>query len=157
MLSFALKPRIAVFAFFFVFAAILPAQSAGQAQGQADPRGNVILGNDRPKKDKKAPTTRAVKGKVTDETGKPLDHAVVTLTNEDTHVSLTFFSKAGGQYYFDDLSFTTDYKLVAQYKDGKSAVTTLSQYDRAPNIVRILQIAQPAASDKPAETAEKKP
>ncbi|HEX4773110.1 MAG TPA: carboxypeptidase-like regulatory domain-containing protein [Bryobacteraceae bacterium] len=157
MLSPAWKPLAAVSAFFLVFGAAMPAQSAGQTQGQADPRGNVILGNDRPAKGKKAPTTRSLKGKVTDETGKPLDHALVTLTNEDTHVSLTFFSKAGGQYYFDDLSFTTDYKLVAEYKDGKSGVRTLSQYDRAPNIVRILQIDQPAASDKPAETAEKKP
>jgi Carboxypeptidase regulatory-like domain len=157
MLSLAWKPLVAVFAFFFVLATTLPAQSAGQAQGQADPRGNVILGNDRPKKDKKAPTTRSVKGKVTDDAGKPLDHALVTLTNEVTHVSLTFSTKAGGQYYFDDLSFTTDYKLAAQYKDKKSQVRTLSQYDRAPNIVRILQIDQPATSDKPAETAEKKP
>jgi hypothetical protein len=139
---------------------MLSGQSAGPSQGGADPRGHTILGNDRPPKDKKAPTTRSVKGKVTDDTGKPLDHALVTLTNEDTHVSLTFFSKAGGQYYFDDLSFTTDYKLIAEYKGGKSPVRILSQYDRSPNIVRILQIeasADSGDSNKPAETAAKKP
>jgi hypothetical protein len=140
---------------FVLMAAVAATLSVSSAAAQADPRGNVILGNgDRPKKDKVA-TSRSVKGKVTDASGKPLDNAVVTLTNEDTHVSLTFFTKQGGQYYFDDLKFTTDYKLMAQYKAGKSEVRTLSQYDHQPNIVRILEVDQPASGDKPAETAQK--
>jgi hypothetical protein len=142
---------------FLLMATFAVTLSVSTAAAQADPRGNVILGNgDRPKKEK-TPTSRSVKGKVTDAGGKPLDNAVVTLINEDTHVSLTFFTKQGGQYYFDDLKFTTDYKLVAQYKAGKSEVRTLSQYDHQPNIVRILEVDQPASADKPAETAQKKP
>jgi Carboxypeptidase regulatory-like domain len=141
---------------FLLMAAVAAILSVSPAAAQADPRGNVILGNgDRPKKEK-TPTSRSLKGKVTDASGKPLDNAVVTLTNEDTHISLTFFTKQGGQYYFDDLKFTTDYKLVAQYKDGKSAVRTLSQYDHQPNIVRILEVDQPGSAEPPADTAQKK-
>jgi hypothetical protein len=137
--------------------AVTAASQTAPPTGQADPRGNVILGNEGHPKKEKNPTSRSVKGTVTDGSGKPLDNAVVTLTNQDTHVSWTFFTKQGGRYYFDNLSFTTDYKLVGQYKEGKSSVRTLSQYDHAPNIVRILEIDQPAAAEQPAETAQKKP
>lgn len=157
MLSSASHPRLAVSALLLVsLAALAHAQSATESQGQPDPRATPILGGDHPKKEK-TPTSRSVKGKVTDGTGKPIDNAVVTLVNQDTHTSLTFFTKQGGQYYFDDLSFTTDYKLSAQYKEAKSPVRTLSQYDRAPNIVRMLEVEPPAGPPKPEETAQKKP
>src|SRR5947209_19261657 len=117
----------------------------GQA-GQPDPHSNVFLGGDKPKKEK-APTSRSVRGTVTDDSGRPLENAVVTLTNQGTHERLSYFTKKDGLYYFDGLSFTTDYNLVAQYKDGKSIVKTLSQYDRSPRIVRILEIDKAARPD----------
>ena len=111
------------------------------AVAQSDPHSNVFLGSDRPKDGKeKAPVFRNVRGTVTDDAGKPLDNAMVTLTNEDTHERLTFFTKNGGRYNFDGLRFTTDYKLEAQFKDNRSAIKTLSQYDRQPNPVRILEV-----------------
>lgn len=116
---------------------------------QTDPKSNVFLGGDKPKKEK-TPTSRSVKGTVIDADGKPLDGALVTLTNGDTHESTTYITKKDGRYNFDGLSFTTDYKLAAQYRSGKSDLKTLSQYDRTPYIVRMLAIATP---DKSAHAA----
>ncbi len=122
------------------------------AQNPTDPHSNVFLGGAKEKKDKN-PTSRNVKGTVTDEKGRPLENALVTLTNEDTHERLTFFTKADGRYNFDFLRFTTNYTLLAQYKEAKSSVKTLSQYDHTPNAVRILEIE--AAPAKPEDSAQK--
>jgi hypothetical protein len=142
---------------FFVLSVVAVALSVlpVQAQQTTDPHGSVFLGGDKPKKEK-TPTSRTVHGTVTDESGKPLESAVVTLTNQDTHESLTYFTKKDGTYYYDGLSFTTDYKLVAQYKQGKSAVRTLSQYDHTPSVVRILEVDQPAAPAPTADSTAKK-
>jgi hypothetical protein len=133
----------------FAMVVALPCLYGQAAQG--DPRGNVILGNEKNPKKEKNPTSRNVRGTVTDESGRPLENALVTLTNQDTHESLTYFTKKDGTYYFDGLSFTTDYKLIGQYKNGKSIEKTLSQYDHSPRIVRILEVVQPpttAAANK---------
>lgn len=114
----------------------------GAPAQQTDPHSNVFLGGTKPDKHR-ASKTRAVKGMVTDVNGQPLPRALVTLTNEDTHVRLTFVTKEDGRYNFDGLSFDSDYKLSAQYKTGKSPERTLSQYDRTPNVVRILTVDEP--------------
>jgi hypothetical protein len=128
------------------FLALLPASFArAQTSGATaakDPNPSVFLDNHRPiigKKDK-APTTRAVSGKVVDETGQPLDGALVTLTDNKTHVKTTAFTKKDGRFNFDDLSFINDYELQARYKDSLSTPRKLSQYDHTANVVRILEI-----------------
>lgn len=127
------------------------------AAAQQDPHSNVFMGGTKPDKSKAA-KTRSVKGTVTDVNGQPLPHALVTLTNEDSHVKLTFITKEDGRYNFDDLSFTTDYKLIAQYKTGRSPERTLSQYDHTPNVVRILTVDEPDSAPSAADTqsAQKK-
>ena len=93
-------PNRLLLAFFAVGLCTLPIAA------QSDPHSNVILGSDRPKNGKeKTPVFRNVRGTVTDDGGKPLDNAMVTLTNENTHERLTFFTKNGGRYNFDGLSF----------------------------------------------------
>ncbi|MGH9582712.1 MAG: carboxypeptidase-like regulatory domain-containing protein [Bryobacteraceae bacterium] len=116
---------------------------------------SATFGNDRPliQKKGKAPTSRTVTGIVTDESGKPLAGALVTLTNGSTKEHREFFTKRGGQYRFEDLSFTIDYKVQASYKGRRSRVKPMSQYDRTPNIVRMLAI--PSATVAEAAPAQK--
>ena len=119
---------------------------------------NVFLGNHRPpsKKDK-APTSRSVKGKVVDTSGQPLEGALVTLTEIKSNEKRTFITKPGGLYNFDDLSFTMDYQLDARYKDSVSEPRKLSQYDRTPQMVRILDIAAKASPTTQAKKEEAEP
>ena len=137
-----------------LLAVLSPCSLCAPAWAQSDPHSNVFLGGDKPKKEK-TPTSRSVKGTVIDGEGKPLDGALVTLTKGDTHESTTFITKQDGHYNFDGLSFTTDYKLAAQYKGAKSEAKTLSQYDRTPYIVRMLAIA--ADDKKPPAAASNNP
>jgi hypothetical protein len=123
------------------------------ANSAKDPDPNVFLDNHRPliQKKEKAPTTRTVTGKVVDDTGQPLDGALVTLTDAKTHVKTTAITKQDGRYSFADLSFTNDYEVQARYKNSVSPARKLSQYDHAANVVRILEIAtdtEPAAEAK---------
>lgn len=120
---------------------------------------DVFLDNHRPLNAKKgkAPTTRNVSGKVTDENGQPLDGALVTLTDTKTNNKLTFITKKEGRYNFEELSFNIDYVLQARYKDQQGGPRKLSQYDHAPNVVRILQIGsldteEPSGSAAPKRT-----
>jgi Carboxypeptidase regulatory-like domain len=147
--------------FAIVIAAALTATASAQS---SDPNPahepSVFLGNHRPpnKKDK-APTSRSVKGKVVDNSGQPLEGALVTLTEIKSNEKRTFITKQGGAYNFDDLSFTMDYQLEARYKDLLSEPRKLSQYDRTAQMVRILDIAgtpTPAAQAKKEEAEPKK-
>ena len=119
---------------------------------------SVFLGNHRPpNKKEKAPTSRSVKGKVVDGSGQPLEGALVTLTDTKSNEKRTFITKQEGRYNFDDLSFTIDYQLSARYKDLVSEPKKLSQYDRTPNIVRILDIGSPGTSTTEAKKEDAAP
>jgi hypothetical protein len=115
----------------------------------------VFLGNKRPpnKKDKK-PTSRSVTGKVVDGSGQPLEGALVTVADLKATEKRTFITKKDGRYNFDDLSFTVDYQLQARYKDAVSEPRKLSQYDRAADMVRILDIATPTSPTTEAKKEE---
>src|SRR6476620_8150156 len=67
----------------------------------------VFLDNHRPliQKKGKAPTSRTVSGQVVDDSGTPLENALVTLTDDKTKEKRTFFTKKNGRYDFEDLSF----------------------------------------------------
>lgn len=112
---------------------------------------DVFLENHKPPKKGKAPTSRTVTGKVVDDTGQPLQGALVTLTDSKTNEKTSVFTKKDGRYNFDDVSFTIDYKLQARYKDLTSEPRNLSQYDHTANVVRILEIepSTTAASPQP--------
>lgn len=139
------------------FIAVLTETASAQNNGATapkDPDPNVFLDNHRPLigKKQKAPTSRTVTGKVVDDTGQPLEGALVTLTDSKTHEKTTAITKKDGRYNFADLSFTIDYEVQARYKDSLSSVRKLSQYDHTVNVVRILAIA----SDTPPTTEAKK-
>jgi hypothetical protein len=147
-----------------LFSSLLICSCAGllAAQGQETNPGHapsVFMGGPKYKKDK-TPTSRSVKGTVTDTTGRPRSGALVTLTNKSTNDKLTFVTKADGLYRFDDLSFTTDYELDARYKNMVSEPRKLSQYDHKAETVRILEVgpgtAEAAQEKKEAAQAVKK-
>jgi hypothetical protein len=117
----------------------------------------VFLDNHRPliQKKGKDPTSRTVTGHVVDDSGTPLEDALVTLTDAKTKEKRTFFTKKDGRYSFEDLSFTTDYKLQARWKTLISDSRNLSQYDRTAKIVRILQVATPEGKPLPTAAAKK--
>jgi hypothetical protein len=124
---------------------------------------DVFLDNHRPliEKKGKAPTSRTATGQVVDDSGQPLEGALVTLTDTRTKEKRTFFTKKDGRYQFEDLSFSIDYELKARWKTLSSDERKLSQYDHAPKIVRILEVTTPegvpAAPNTQAKKEEPKP
>jgi Carboxypeptidase regulatory-like domain len=119
-------------------AALAPAVVS--AQQTHDPNGDVFLGGPKYKKSK-APTSRTLKGTVTDDGGKPLGGALVTLTNIAKGEKVTFVTKQDGRYHFDELPFHLDYEVAASFGNLRSETKRLSQYDNTPEIVRILEVA----------------
>lgn len=106
---------------------------------------NPIWGGPKPPKKDKVPTSRSLRGTVTDDTGQPMAGALVTLTDDSTKDKLTFITKKDGKYNFADLSFNKDYEVVARYRNQVSSPRKLSQYDHTADIVRILQVENPEA------------
>ncbi len=136
---------VSKFLLFVLCAAVFGSVSArGQATDSStgDNSKSVFLDNHRPliQHKEKAPTSRTVTGKVVDGNGQPVKGAIVTLTNTKTHEKREFFTKEDGAYRFEDVSFTIDYELAAQHNALLSDRRKLSQYDRSPKVVRILQL-----------------
>lgn len=115
---------------------------------------SATFGNYRPliQKKQKPPTSRTVKGIVTDDSGKPISGAMVTLTNKKTKEHEQFFTKKDGHYRFEDLSFTIDYQVEAAYHGRHSKAKPISQYDHTASMVRMLDIPSAAASAKEKKT-----
>jgi hypothetical protein len=72
---------------------------------------------------------RSVQGTVSDDTGKPIDGAVVHLKNVKTLQIRSFITKSGGSYSFHGLSTNVDFELRAEYQGASSDVRTLSVFD----------------------------
>lgn len=126
----------------------------------ANPNANtpdVFLDNHRPliQKKGKPPVARTVTGKVVDDSGQPVEGAIVTLTNTKTQEKTEFITKKEGRYNFEDVAFTIDYELQARYKNSTSDTRKLSQYDRSANVVRILQLTNASAASGTTTTAKK--
>lgn len=73
--------------------------------------------------------TRTVRGQVLDENEKPVERAVVHLTNLGTKKRLSVATDKEGRYQFSDLSRKNDFELVAEHGDRKSRPRKLSQFD----------------------------
>jgi len=123
--------------------ALIALLSAHQATDNS--HNNPVWGGPKPPKKDKAPTSRSLRGTVTDDAGQPMGGALVTLTDDSTKDKLTFITKKDGKYNFDDLSFNKDYEVVARYQNQTSTPRKLSQYDHTADIVRILQLQDPEA------------
>ncbi|HEX4227443.1 MAG TPA: carboxypeptidase-like regulatory domain-containing protein [Bryobacteraceae bacterium] len=108
-----------------------------------DAHSNPTFGGYKPPKKDKAPTSRTLRGTVTDEAGQPMGGALVTLTDDSTKDKLTFITKKDGRYNFADLSFNKDYEVIARYQNQISSPRKLSQYDHTADLVRILEVQEP--------------
>ncbi len=133
------------------------AQSSNQP---AKPEDNapVFLDNHRPliQKKEKNPTSRTVTGQVVDDTGQPLEGALVTLVDGKTKERFEFFTKKDGRYKFEDLSFSVDYQLQAKWKTLMSDERKLSQYDHTAKIIRQLEVTTPDGAPPPTTTTAAK-
>jgi len=128
--------------------------SAQQTQDTRPP--DVFLDNHRPlnPKKEKNPTTRTVTGQVVDDSGQPLEGALVTLLDDKTKERHEYFTKKDGRYKFEDLSFSVDYQLKAKWKNLVSDERKLSQYDHTARIVRLLEVTTPEGAPPPASEAK---
>ena len=144
----------------FLLSGLLTAVATfAQAPSTTTPESNppVFLDNHRPlnpKKEKNA-TTRMVTGTVVDDTGQPLEGALVTLIQGKTNEKFEYFTKKDGRYKFDDLSFSVYYQLRAKWKTLMSEERKLSQYDHAPRIVRQLEVTTPDGAPPPSSSDAK--
>ena len=153
-----MKYKLFASGLFFALAGIAAAQAptpTQQSTQEETKKSDVFLDNHRPlnpKKDK-APTSRIVSGIVSDDTGQPLEGALVTVMELKTSEKRTFFTKKDGRYSFGDLSFTEDYQVQAKWKKLVSEPRKISQYDHSPKAVRLLQVTTPEGYTPPAATA----
>lgn len=153
-----MKRTLAAAGLFSVFSCIASAQASPSTQPTDTKPPEVFLDNHRPliqKKDK-APTSRVVSGIVTDDTGRPLEGALVSVREVKTSETRKFFTKKDGRYAFDDLSFTEDYEVQAKWKKLISEPRKVSQYDHSAKVVRLLQVTTPEGYMAPAAAAEVK-
>jgi hypothetical protein len=126
---------------------------AQQTQESSPP---VFLDNHRPlnPKKEKNPTSRTVTGQVVDDSGQPLEGALVTLIDGKTKERHEFFTKKDGRYTFEDLSFSVDYQLRAKWKNLTSEERKLSQYDHTARVIRLLEVTTPEAAPPPSSEAK---
>jgi hypothetical protein len=134
----------------------LGALSASAQQTQDTRPPDVFLDNHRPlnQKKEKNPTTRTVTGQVVDDSGQPLEGALVTLVDDKTKERHEYFTKKDGRYKFEELSFSIDYQLQAKWKNLVSDERKLSQYDHTARIVRMLEVTTPEGAPPPASEAK---
>ena len=90
---------------------------------------------DAQKKKKKPAPSRSVKGLVMDQSENSLDGAVVQLKNTRSLVVKSFITPADGSYYFHGLDFSTDYEMVARYKEDSSRKRTVSSLDGRDEVI----------------------
>jgi hypothetical protein len=86
------------------------------------------------------PTTRSVRGVVTDAGDAPVAGAVVQLENTKTQQIRSYITKEDGAYSFFELNTDTDYKLRAEFKGASSSSKTLSSFDSRKQAVVNLKL-----------------
>ncbi len=88
----------------------------------------------------KGPTTRTLMGHVANAGETPLADAVVYLTNTKSADIRTYIADKEGAFHFSALAPNVDYQIYAKFKDHKSDVKTLSQFDNRPQVIVNLRI-----------------
>ena len=88
----------------------------------------------------KAPTTRTITGHVSGNAETPLADAVVYLTNTKSADIRTYIADKDGAFHFSALQLNVDYQVYAKFKDRKSDVKTLSQFDSRTQVIVNLRI-----------------
>lgn len=99
-----------------------------------------------------ASPTRTVRGQVLDENEKPVERAVVHLTNLGTKKRLSVATDKDGRYQFNDVSRKDDFELVAEHGERASRPRKLSRFDSRPLVFVHLKLERA----KEAEESESK-
>ena len=117
---------------FFLLTSILIAGSA-TAFAQATPpalpteKPATFDGKRNPKEDKSR--LRELTGIVKDDSGTPIDGAVVRIKDTKTGRVIDYITKQDGAFQFHELDMDIDYELTAQRKGFDNAAKKLSKYD----------------------------
>jgi hypothetical protein len=74
-------------------------------------------------------TTRTVRGTVLDENEKPVERAIVHLTNLGTKKRLSVATDKEGRYTFNQVSRKDDFEVMAEAGERRSRSRKLSQFD----------------------------
>ncbi len=82
-----------------------------------------------PSRNKGQGQLRSLQGQVMGHEDAALGDAIVYLKNTKTLAVRSYVTKADGQYQFHALAPNVDYEVVAQWKNKKSDVKTLSAFD----------------------------
>ncbi len=102
---------------------------------------------DREKKLNEDINTRTLEGSVTDAAGKPVNGAIVQLTDMKTLLIRSYITHEDGLYHFAGLSTNVEYQVRAATEEGESSKTkTLSVFDskRVASIKLKLKAQKPA-------------
>ena len=99
-------------------------------------------------------TTRTVRGQVLDENDKPVERALVYLTNLGSKKRLSVVTDKEGRYQFNEVSRKEDFELVAEAGERKSRPRKLSQFDSRALV--FLHLKLEPAKEKESESKEKK-
>ena len=75
-------------------------------------------------------TTRSVQGVVTSADSRPVDGAVVQLSDTHTLQIRSFVTKADGAYHFAGLSTNNEYEIHAEHNGASSGTKRLNVYDQ---------------------------
>ncbi len=99
-----------------------------------------------------ASSTRTVRGQVLDENEKPVERAVVHLTNLGTKKKLSVVTDKEGRYQFNDVSRKTDFEVVAELGERKSRTRKVSQFDSRALVFAHLKLEPPRKEEGAGES-----
>ncbi len=74
-------------------------------------------------------TQRSVQGLVVNESGTPVQNAIVYLSDTRTKTVESYITQSDGAYRFEQISRDDDYRLWAQINGKRSKTRTLSSFD----------------------------
>ena len=113
---------------------------AVSAQNGPEQKPDVVLQNNRPKKEKES-NTRLIDGIVKDASDNPLADAIVQLKDTRTSKIVNFATKSDGKYVFRDLAMDINYELLAKRNDLATPVKKVSVYDTRKHVIVNFQLS----------------
>ncbi len=100
--------------------------------------------------------TRTVRGQVLDQKEKPVERAIVHLTNLGTKKRLSTATDKEGRYQFNEVSRKDDFEVVAEAGERKSRPRKLSQFDSRALVFLHLKLEPAKEKENAGESKEKK-
>jgi hypothetical protein len=90
------------------------------------------------------PVTRSVRGTVTDQYSKPLDHASVQIKDTRTLEIRSYWTQSDGKFHFVGLNRNIDYEFTADYDGIRSSTHRLSKFDSRdePEITLVVRLSR---------------